>query len=147
MFDSYVMAWRFKYAILFGLMFLVSVYYSWQELVYVVRGNTAQAMVTETYTMKSGRFRQHEERVLEYKFAEAGGLSRRGADTISMDEPVPGQILVQYTPGEKGRSRIAGHVRWMWLCIFGVAVGGLAFAIYRLNKHMDEVMAPRRRKA
>ena len=63
------MDWRFKYAILFFLMFLISVYYRWQELVYLVRGNTAMATVTETYTMKSGRFRQHEERMLEYKGA------------------------------------------------------------------------------
>lgn len=144
--EQYVTTWKYKYAIFFGLLFLVSVYYSWQELVYLVRGRTAEATVTENYPMPSGRFGQNRSRVLDYHFRDTEGLPRKGADTIGMDEPIPGMVTVQYTPGEKGRSRIHGHVRWWALAIFGIAVAGLAFALYQLNRHMDEVMAPKSKK-
>ena len=141
--DNHV--WRFKYALIFGILFLVSAYQSWQELVYLVRGRTARANATENYTQSSGRFMQNKHRVLEYSFSEEGGLARRGADTFSIEEPVPGQVLVQYTPGTNGRSRLQGHVGWVWIAFFSISIAGLAWAGYRLNKQIDEAMAPRRK--
>lgn len=137
---------KFKFALMFGIWFLVSCYYSWQELVYLIRGKRTVATVTETYQQSSGRFGTNKHRVLEYRFSEEGGLGRRGADTMSMEEPAPTQVRIEYTPGENGRSRLEGHVRWMWLAFFGISMTGLAVSLYVLNKKIDEAMAPRRRK-
>lgn len=136
---------KFKYALMFGIWFLVSCYYSWQELVYLIRGKIAVATVTETYQQSSGRFGTNKHRVLEYNFTEAGGLARRGADTISIEEPIPRQVRIEYTLGEKGRSRLEGHIRWMWLAFFAISMTGLGVSIYRLNRHIDAAMAPRKR--
>lgn len=146
MFDQDHVVWKFKYALLFGMLFLVSIYYSWQELVYLIRGRLAQGTVTESYSQSLGRYGQNKSRVIEYRFAEDGGLQRKGGDTLSMEEQVPDFVLVEYTPGENGRSRIKGHIRWLWLAIFGVSIAGLAWAGYRLNKHIDEAMAPRNKR-
>lgn len=144
-FDSDNPVRKFKYALMFGIWFLVSCYYSWQELVYLIRGKIAVATVTETYQQSSGRFGTNKHRVLEYSFAEAGGLARRGADTISIEESTPTQVRIEYTPGEKGRSRLEGHIRWMWLAFFAISMTGLGVSIYRLNRHIDAAMAPRKR--
>jgi hypothetical protein len=146
MFDEDNPVRKFKYALMTGLMFLVSIYFSWQEFVYLIRGKMAVGNVTDTYQQSSGRFGTNKNRVLEYSFREDGGLSRCGADMIGIDEPIPAQVNIQYTPGENGRSRLEGHVRWYWLAFFFGSIVLLGIALYRLNKQIDEAMAPRKRR-
>ena len=58
---------------------------------------------------------------VEYTFAEPNGTRRSGSDSqpLGWKPPADGTVLVQYTPGEYGRSRMAGKVNVVVLVLFG----------------------------
>lgn len=105
---------RAKWLAIAGFIFLASGCYSYQELIYLVRGRTTQATILRVYEVtKHGRFGQETgtHQVVEYQFVDSDGKSRRDSDEISSNWDIPpiGTIAVIYTPGPKGLSRLADH--------------------------------------
>jgi hypothetical protein len=132
-----------------GVLFLVSCFICYGELIYLVRGRQAQANVTKSYeSTRRGRFglSQGTMVTVEYAFAEPDGTRRTGSDTVRPDWPLPsnGTVPVQYTPGEDGRSRLSGHVNWFGPGFFAVSVGVLGFFGYRLWREASEAFEPRK---
>jgi hypothetical protein len=142
---------RAKWLLFSGVLFLVSCFLSYAELVYLLRGKQVQATVTSAYeTPIRGRFGtvRGMQRTVEYAFTEADGTRRTDSDTVSLDWDLPnnGTVPVQYTPGAEGRSRLAGHVNLVALVIFAVSVVVLGIFGYRLWREASEATKPRRRR-
>lgn len=107
--------YRFKVALVCGILFLVSTFMSYGELRYMMSGETAQATLIRAYETSRVSRRGGERRtlVVEYQFADAnaGGV-RKESDRVPTDWPIERaatQIAVEYIPGEPGSSRLHGH--------------------------------------
>jgi hypothetical protein len=140
---------RAKWLLFSGAFFLASCFICWGELAYLLRGRRTDATVTKAYEVtRRGRFGIGSSTALtvEYAFAEPDGTRRTGSDTVPPDWDLPpnGKAPVQYTPGEDGRSRLAGHVHWAGLAIFAVSVVVLGFFGYRLWREASEATRPAR---
>ncbi len=141
--DAHYEFGRAKWALFCGFLFLVSLYISYQELVYLLWGRTAQATIVQTYTVeKRGRFGLVTglKRVVEYQFIDSAGNTRKDSDEVSPDWDVPerGTIAVRYTPGRDGRSRLAGHVMWFGPVLLGISLLAIGIVGRRLWKEAVE---------
>ncbi len=128
---------------------LLSGCFSWGELVYLLFGRDAQADVTKALLVtRGGRLGVggREMLVIEYEFTEPDGIKRGGTDTVPPDWPPPvnGKVPVRYTAGEKGHSRLAGHVSWVALTLFALAAGGVAVFGYRLMREANDATRGRK---
>lgn len=96
----------------------------WTELVYLLKGETTVAKVIEQrITERSGKWKflwGSHARTVQYQLTEPDGSVRLESDCVGSngEEPEVKTILVQYLPGVKGRSRLAGHYEWEWIAIF-----------------------------
>lgn len=106
-------------------LFLLGGCISWEEVMYLLRGRDAQATITKVFETRG---RTGNRLSVEYEFTESGVGQRRGNQTVSLDWPVPrdGKVMVRYTPGIDGDSRLSGHVRWLGLLLF---FGSLVFVV------------------
>ena len=117
--------WRFR-LVLFSLIVLVVLgYYSYVEMVYLFQSRSARATVTGSSVVtvhRRGSNSQHLQ--VDFTFAEPNGVRRRGSDSrpLGWKPDSDGAIPVQYTPGEYGRSRIAGNVNSTVLILFGCSL-------------------------
>jgi hypothetical protein len=137
---------RFKWLAVAGLLFLMSGFYSLNELRYAVFAKTVDAAVTGMReTMSTGRRRQSRIAV-EYQFTESGGATRSERDEVSTDWPIPttGTVAVQYIPGVEKASRLKGHWSWVAVYTFMGCVAWLGFLFYKLSREANEPI--RRRK-
>jgi hypothetical protein len=133
---------RAKWLLMAGLLFLVSCFLVYDEVAYALSGREAQATVTKSYLSTSGRpsLRSSARLTVEYAFAEPGGGQRKGMSSLPADAVLPqsGTVAVRYTPGEDGRSRLAGHVNWWGITMFGVTLLALGVAGFRLWREAAE---------
>ena len=139
---------RAKWLFFSGILFIVSCFICYGELVYLLRGKQTQASITAAYEVpRRGRFGLSRSTVLtvEYTFVETDGTRREDSDTVSPDWKLPsnGTVPVQYTPGSEGRSRLSGHVNWFGIGFFVVSVVVLSIFGYRLWREASEATKPR----
>jgi len=113
------------------LVFFISCFYCYDELLYLLRGKTATATIGEVYEVRGRRGSVHLK--VEYTFSEADGTARKGADNVSVDwtPPSSGSTEVDYIAGNKERSRLAGNVRWVPVSIFFISIAFVAFTIFQ----------------
>jgi hypothetical protein len=142
---------RAKWLLFSGLLFVVSCFICYDELVYVLKGRETQATVTKAYEVtRRGRFglSRGTRLTVEYAFTEPDGTRRSDSDTVDPDWDLPstGTVRVRYTPGASGRSRLAGHVNWGGIGIFVVSLGVMGYFGFRLWREAAEAMRPRKSK-
>src|SRR5262245_31308328 len=133
---------RFKWLLVTGALFLVSCYFCYGELIYLLRGKEAYAKLTNAYEVQRGRFGQRTMLTVEYAFTEPDGTRRSDSVTVSPDwEPADnGMVLIQYTPGSDGRSRLSGHVNWFGIIFCAVSLLALGFFGVRLWREASEAV-------
>jgi hypothetical protein len=127
-------------------LFLISGCISYGEIAYFLNGQDAEATISKAYESRSRR--GGAALTVEYTFTEPGGTYRKGMESVPLDWPVPEnrKVAVRYTPGEDGSSRLAGRVRWVWLCVFGGSLVMILVAAALLLREGAEEPAPRRRR-
>lgn len=142
---------KFKWLLIVGVMFLISCYICYGEMVYLFRAEEIEATVTKTYEVQRGRFGRSTRLVVEYAFYEPNGAYRTDDDTVSTDWEMPasGKVAVEYTPGKEGRSRLSGHRNWFGIIFFVASLLLLGFFGVRLWSQAGEATQerkPRRKK-
>ncbi len=109
---------KVKWILAAGFVFLVSAFFSFNELRYLIWGKTVETRVQEKRIVEntSRRGGKVEQLRVAYQFEDAGNR-RSEYDMLPTDWPVPdeGNIAVQYIPGDPGSSRLAGHWSRMWV--------------------------------
>jgi hypothetical protein len=140
---------RAKWLLISVAVFLFSAWISWGELLYLIVGRDAQADVVKAYEVtRGGRFGVggRQRLVVDYSFTEPGGTHRTGTDTVPPDWPIPqgGKVPVRYTAGADGNSRLAGHVNWIGIVLFGLSVGAVGVFGYRLWREASEAYRERK---
>ena len=127
--------------------FLASACASLEELTYLVAGQTAEADVTEVAesTTRGRRTGTVVDRslIVSYTFTEPDGTWRHATSKVDGDWPLPadGKVLVQYTPSEQGKSRLAGQTNWFALGLFGfllVVAVGFGFFLLRMSRTTNQ---------
>ncbi len=139
-----------KWILAAGFVFLVSCFYAYGELAYLIWGRSAEARLTEPpkiVVMKSRRGGETEQLRVEYRFADGDSDLRTEVDMVPTDWPVPreGTVAIQYIPGDKYSSRLVGHRQTVWLVIFFLSLAATAFFVYRLAKEANEPIGKRRK--
>ena len=144
---------KFRWILGGALIFLVSGFICYGELVYLFRGVETEATVTRVYdTNHPGRYgKEYVKHNVDYTFREPNGTNRTDSVTVSSDwrVPVGSKVLVEYTPGKDGKSRLSGQRNWAGIIIFLISLGALVVAGIMLwvkaGKEMEE-RKPRRKK-
>lgn len=129
------------------LAFVASACAGMEELTYLVAGQTAEADVTElsestTRARRSGTVVE-QSLIVSYTFTEPDGTWRHATSKVDADWPLPdgGKVLVQYTPGEKGKSRLAGQSNVFILGVVGfllVVAVGFGFFLLRVSRTTNQ---------
>src|SRR5579859_7981940 len=93
---------RFKWVVGGGILFLVSGWFTLQELDYRLNGRDTEADVTQTYQSRGRRGSTNYH--VDFAFTEPNGTRRKGTDTVSAGWSVPpdGKVPIRYTPGADG---------------------------------------------
>lgn len=136
---------RAKWAMLVFAVFVISAWVSYDELALYLNGRDAQADVTKVYMSQN---RRGSRLTIEYAFTEPDGTRRRAMTTTSPDAPPPApnaKLAVRYTPGESGNVRLAGHVNWIAIGIFGASLCVVLVVIVILVREANDD-APRRKR-
>ena len=118
---------------LFGIGYLfVCGYFFWQECSFQVYGSIAEATVTKVEERTNVRFggRIRRTTYLTYSFDEPNGTHGTGGEEVPQDYPhTQGQrVMVLYTTGILGSSRINSGFNYVWILLFVAGVVGLAIA-------------------
>ncbi|MDB5384373.1 MAG: hypothetical protein JWM11_19 [Planctomycetaceae bacterium] len=133
---------KFKWMLIAGVGFLITGYFSLQELRYALFSKTVDATITQIRekTVSGRRGRTHQELAFEYQFKEVEGPVRNERDDVSVDWPRPGNgtIAIQYIPGVEKASRLLGHSNMFAVYGFMACIAGLAFAGYKLVRLANE---------
>lgn len=130
--------------------FVISAWYSFNELTYALKGTTVTATVMRTYEFTvPTRYGQSAPRLgVEYAFTDADGDLRQDKDWVPLPSQLRGEpgVEVQYLPGPDGDSRLAANRSIIGPTFF---VGCVAFLIVSLVQLIREANAPipRRRRA
>lgn len=132
-----------------GILFLMSAYFSWTELKYVVSGKVTEAdLVNVARQTRRGKYGSTKEYLsFEYQFNDAGN-TRRESDEVSTDtqQPSNGKVSVQYLPGTTS-SRLEGHRQTFYVVLFFISIGWAGWEIYQLAKEANTpIRSPRRRR-
>jgi hypothetical protein len=128
-----------KQLLLSGVLSIASYSCCYNELVYALRGHQTQATVTSVHELHRGTRLYY-----KYAFTEPDRTRRTGSDTVDADWDLPrnGTILVQYTAGADGQSRLSGNVVWDGIAVFALSVVVFGYYIYRLGRKMYEAIRP-----
>jgi hypothetical protein len=124
-----------------GAVLIVAVTATFTELRYTVSGRTVEGKITNVsrvhWTWKWGRrSRNAPDSRIEYEFAEADGTVRKESvvkSFLGMLARNPQPTRIEYVPGARGWSRLAGDTGMMWVFLLdGVVVllAGLKLADY-----------------
>lgn len=135
---------KLKLLLVAAVLFLVSIYFSYGELKYALRGSVVQGDVARTYrTTVYTKWDSHEKLVIEYRFVDADGESRKGADTLALDWPVPanGKVMVEYMGDQ---CRLVGNNRRAWVWFFFAMLAVMAVMVFRLWSEAREATRPHR---
>jgi hypothetical protein len=125
--------------------FLVSCFFVYDEFCYLIWSREAPGTITKVYTSTTRRGTVLN---VDYTFTEADKTARRGTVVLSDSwSPPPGNtVTVQYTPGELGRSRLAGTIYRLPIIIFGVSLLAVLVVIVRLVREANDAYRPRKPK-
>lgn len=138
---------RIKWLLGAGVIFLVSAYFSYAELKYLVWGRTVEASVVSfEHTTRSGRRgRRIPAIILTYRFKD-DSQERTEKDTIASDgkNPSDPSAKIDYMPGKPGISRLAANRNWVALIIFCGSLGTMVMFIIRIAR-MANTPIPRSR--
>jgi hypothetical protein len=135
-------------------LFLVSAFFSWWELRYFAQGRTTQASVVEVREVTKGRYGRSRYHRVTYAFEDAStGEARSESDDVprSWNKPA-GTTRVQYIPGTRGISRLAGHRSYASVVFFSVCLAvtvvylGLLFREARQAAREQAAFEDRRRR-
>jgi hypothetical protein len=138
---------KFKWLLVAVITFLISTYYSWQELKFLVWGQTAQATVTNTFETSSGGRRSKPLLAVEYTFTDSATGPRSERDDVPIDWPVPeSSVTVQYLPGVADSSRLNGRSSRSAILIFLACVGWLGYQGFKLYKEANEAVHRRKKR-
>jgi hypothetical protein len=134
---------RFKWLLGAGLSFLISGYFSYDEMKYAIWGKTAEAHVYEARETIRSSLRSPPMVSLKYTFTESDGTPRSEFDSIPANSPFAQlqTVTVQYLPGVEKSSRIAGRVRLMAILFFCGSVVWLAGSIIGLVREANRPIA------
>ncbi len=110
---------------LLGLGILISVWFSWQELRFLVQGQVAEARVLDTYETQGRNGTNH-----FVKFGYKGGDGSRVEDTFRVsgdwEPPTSGRFQVQYIPGDKQSARPVGTHNYTAVSFLAICAAALA---------------------
>ena len=139
---------KLKWILFAGIAFLLSGYFSFQELKFAVWGTTAQAEVTNTFETRNSR-RGGSLLAVEYTFTDKEGKHYSERDDVPSSWPSPGpKVTIQYLPGVEDCSRLEGHSSKVAVWVFFGCCAWLAYSGYQLYQLASEAVdgPPRRRK-
>jgi hypothetical protein len=142
---------RGKWVLVAGFLFLVSLFITYNEVMYLLTGTDTRATVTAAAeVIKRGRFGINRgiRLQVDYQFSDNENNRRTGQDTVDMDwlEKVRGgTVAVRFRPGKDGSSRLAGHVNCFGPIVLGISMLILGFTGYRLWKEANDT-SPRKPK-
>lgn len=125
---------------------LVALFSSVIEFRYAVSGRTAHATITRVSEVHAPQHRRDKQRgkpqtaktLVEYEFAEADGSIRQESvvqSSLAMLARGHQPVKVEYIPGAKGWSRLAGQTRLGW--VYGLAALALILVTVRLLDRFD----------
>ncbi len=127
--------------------FLISGWYSFNELKYALKSTTVTATVTRTYefTVPTRHGQSGPRLGIEYTFTDTEVVSRQDKDWVPLPSKLRGEpgVDVQYLPGENGDSRLAVNRSVLGPLFF---LGSLAFLAFSLVRLIREANAPIPRK-
>ncbi len=130
--------------------FLISGWYSYNELKYALHGETADATVLRTYesTEPTRRGRTGPRLAVLYAFADRDGLSREERDWVPLPSDLQGEptVRVQYLPGEDGASRLAVNRSQLGPVIFAICLAVVVLSLFRLIREANAPIPRRRRR-
>lgn len=126
--------------------FVISGWYSFNELKYFLWSHTVTATVTRTYefTVPTRHGQSGPRLGIEYEFTDADGETRHDKDWVPLPSEVRGQagVDIQYLPGPEGDSRLAANRSVIGPVFF---VGCLLFLLFNLAQLIREANTPIRR--
>ena len=140
---------QFKAILCFGILFLVSAFFAWKEVKYLLWGKVVEADLISTREVTTLTRRGEEVwLVVEYSFKETGGTQRREKDRVHTDWSLPGgkKVPVQYLAGTDN-SRLVGHRNYVAVFIFVVSFALTAFFVGRLWLEGKQYAAEKKRSA
>ena len=142
---------KFKLMLAALVAFLISGYFSYQELQYALFGKTATAQITRTFdTYSRGRRGRRIPKLgIEYRYTAANGELYDETEYVSPGYAVPAdnQLVVQYRPGVENSSRISGTGNTFWVFIFFGCVAWLAYSGFKLYREASEaVHGPKKKR-
>lgn len=140
---------QFKRIMIAVVCFLISAYFSYQELKYAVWGTMAEATVTRTFeTADMGRRGRRQPRLaVEYTFTDVRTGPRSERDDVSIDWSVPqGTVDVQYLPGVPDSSRLKGNSSQIAVWIFFACLAWLGYSGYQLYREANSPIPTNRRR-
>lgn len=116
--------------------FLISGWFSYNELKYALRGRSVDAAVLRMYEyLPPARHGRPGLRLgIVYQFTDAAGRTREGRDWVPVPSDLQGRELVrvQYLPGADGGSRLAANRSVRGPVIFLVCVALVVVSLVRL---------------
>lgn len=131
-------------------LFIVSGFYSCQELKYSVVGKKAPGRITRIKEYQDyGGNSPKQRTAVEFEFTDNSGLARQGKDTFDGQvEAAEGDpVEVQYRAGADGGARIAGHANTAAVYLFIICLLGVAALSYPvLRETYVEVYAPKKKR-
>jgi len=139
-----------KIRIFFGLLFtfIVSTYFAYEELKYAIWGKTVSAQLLDVHNTRDigGGGRSVAAIGVEYSFTDAERGARTEKDMVPTDweRPTGNEVLVEYIPGEKDASRIAGYRRVGSIVFFFGVLLVVGIFILKLAREANSQSADRR---
>jgi hypothetical protein len=127
---------RFLLLLLGTGVFVVSLYFSWGELNYLVRGRTVAA-TSVVKRQTSGGIRNGPT-VLDvtYEFPDVNGRVRRETDTVPLDWyfSTSGPVIIQFIPRSAESSRLSGHRHLIFVYVFAASFIPIGAGCYKFWK-------------
>ncbi|MGE0376223.1 MAG: hypothetical protein AB7Q45_12505 [Planctomycetaceae bacterium] len=130
--------------------FLISGWYSFNELKYALRSASVDANVRRMYeyTVPTRHGQSGPRLGIEYAFTAADGRQREDKDWVPLPSPLQGRatVRVQYLPGERGDSRLAANRSVFGPVIFLMCLAFVALSLFRLIREANAPIPRRRRR-
>jgi hypothetical protein len=137
-----VATWKIRLLMAVVLAFLYSAFQAFGELRYAIWGKTVEAQLLQVRSAQDADVSGHSRAAtaFEYSFPDPQLGSRSEKDLVptTWKTPQGHSVLVQYIPGEKDESRLAGHTQTGSVAFFVgclvVMVGFIALLVKEANE-------------
>jgi hypothetical protein len=132
-----------------GLVLLISLWFAWTEMRYLIFADIATARVIEADIVETSgrRGRRIQKLFVEYQFTEEDGTHRSEDDRAAADFPLPndGTVEVQYIPGVADDSRLSGNSNQWSLYVVGVCFVLAGVMLWKLIREANSPIPTSRR--